>query len=133
MQYQNGVKREAINGGGAPTPSIASVDALHVLAATASNDHLRERYRDDQSSSSQMSSLSNGAKRREGEQAGGGNKSSADEDDAGSRVSSGSGGSSSGSDGVSKQTGLRKGKWTVSFTRLDELTLGVRWFIFTCT
>ena len=78
--------------------AVVNVDALQVLAATASNDELRERYHDDQSNSSQS------------------DKSryvNSDDDDSRSRNSTGS----SGSDGVSvsKRTGLRKGKWTVSF------------------
>jgi len=90
--------------GEANAQASASVvnNALQVLAATASNDVLRERYHDDQCSNSSQSSDN---KSRDG---GGGVNS--EDDDAGSRNSSGS--SSSDNNGVSKRTGLRKGKWT---------------------
>jgi len=68
----------------------SSCNGLDVLAATASNQRLHERYR-------RQKELSCG---------GGSSSSSVDEDDHASMSSGGS------SYGISKKTGLRKGKWT---------------------
>ena len=86
----------------------SAIDALRVLAATASvaSDQLREDERS-RASSQAPSSASSGRLRptaRANMRA-----PPAEDDDARSRASTGSAGS-----GAGRRTGLRKGKWTVS-------------------
>lgn len=104
--------------GKAATSSPRAIEnALQVLAATAINDKLRERYLDDKSSTNSYTSpLSQDAgmmitNRDEGAISANDKLSdvNSEDDDSGSGCSG-----SSSSAVISKTTGLRKGKWTVS-------------------
>jgi hypothetical protein len=103
--------------GKAATSSPRAIEnALQVLAATASNDKLRERYLDDKSSTNSYTSpLSHDAgmitNRDEGALSANDKLSdvNSEDDDSGSGYSG-----SSSRNVISKTTGLRKGKWTVS-------------------
>ncbi len=103
--------------GKSPASSPRAIEnALQFLAATASNDKLRERYLDDKpSTNSYTSPLSHDAgmiPNRDEDAIPADEKLSdanSEDDDSGSGCSG-----SSSSAVISKTTGLRKGKWTVS-------------------